>query len=646
MVSPESNSEVIPDRVRSEDSFGTGFLLRLLIVALFVAGALLWIYAETTVSDDTEQAIALRHASAIEAVRLTHESRFFSSQVREQINNYSLDRRRMLERRKDRILEHLRALDRLAEKYPPLKDKAVSQIVERLEGINREVVLLSVSANERTNVLQQDLDTFISAILSLEARLSGEDNLATSDHLQAHADLTKLIRIVVGFFLLAGCLALFEIFRVLRLRRDLETRVSRREAELDAVLQQKEYERHQVEKALNNSEARFAEYAESSSDWFWKYDSEFRFTDISSRFFEIVRLSPSEIIERALRDVEMLRNLGTKEKWQRHYQRLELHQPFRDFEFEVQGRDGKPRWISMSGVPTFSEEGDFLGYRGTGADVTANRQRDEELKQLNRTLESRVIERTRALEAEKERAEHASYAKSEFLANMSHELRTPLNAINGFSQIMKDEMFGKQGNPLYVDYARDINSASEHLLSLITDILDVSKVESGEFELEESIVDIQPVIAACQRLISEKARNKSIAIRVDLDPLLTRIHADERILKQILINLLSNAVKFTDNNGRINIKSEKNLMGGLTLSISDNGSGIEDKDLDRVLEPFGQVRPSSEIAHEGTGLGLPLAKRFMEMHGGVLTIKSQPEIGTTVVIDFPAERSIGGQGSE
>ncbi len=282
----------------------------------------------------------------------------------------------------------------------------------------------------------------------------------------------------------------------------------------------------------------------------------------------------------------------------------------------------------------------------------------ERLRRLNRGLENRVAERTEEIELAKldlerrveERtaemrkaivlAENASRAKSEFLAHMSHELRTPLNAIMGFSQIWENETFGEIGHPKYKEYAGDINVASQHLLALITDILDVSKVEAGEMELDEGTVDVRDLIDSCQTLVRDTVARKGLKLTAEFDPDPGQISADVRLLRQAVLNLLSNAVKFTDDGGAVNIRAAKTAAGAVEISISDNGCGIHKDHIDKVLEPFGQAVSRPDISNEGTGLGLPLAKRFTELHGGTLSLESELGKGTKVTITLPPERTL------
>jgi two-component system cell cycle sensor histidine kinase PleC len=241
------------------------------------------------------------------------------------------------------------------------------------------------------------------------------------------------------------------------------------------------------------------------------------------------------------------------------------------------------------------------------------------------------------LDRSRREAEDANRAKSHFLATMSHELRTPLNAIIGFSDIMATQVLGPVGNPKYLEYAADIRTSGQHLLAIINNVLDLSKVEAGRFELHEEEVQIAAVIAAGLKLVKQQASDNGLAIKADIGSDLTLL-ADERALKQIVINLLSNAVKFSRSNGSVTIKAFIDEGGGLAMSFSDDGIGIAEKDMKRLLEPFRQADEPLIRKRSGTGLGLALVKSLVELHGGSIALDSTFGIGTTVSLRFPPSR--------
>ena len=273
--------------------------------------------------------------------------------------------------------------------------------------------------------------------------------------------------------------------------------------------------------------------------------------------------------------------------------------------------------------------------------VRAEKFGDDELGELTEgfnTMLSQIQSSHDGLRTALLETEAANLAKTEFLANMSHELRTPLNAIIGFSEIIKTEMLGPLGVDRYRFYAQDIYDSGHHLLAVINDILDISKVEAGEFELNEEETDLAYMAEQCLRFVAERAKSKRIDLVVALDQNLPAVLIDQRLIKQSMINLLSNAVKFTPGPGRVTLGATIESDGGLAISVADTGIGIADEDIAKVLQPFSQVESAFSRSHEGTGLGLPLAKSFIEVHGGRLEIQSTIDAGTTVTLHLPAKR--------
>ncbi len=240
----------------------------------------------------------------------------------------------------------------------------------------------------------------------------------------------------------------------------------------------------------------------------------------------------------------------------------------------------------------------------------------------------------------RDRAEQANMAKSAFLASMSHELRTPLNAIIGFSEMITNRVFGPIENPHYEEYTKDIQDSGKHLLSLINDVLDLSKVEAGKLELNEDTVDIANLVEGSMNLMRERAAKANVDMRNEIIDGLPYLRADKRMVKQMLFNLLSNSIKFTPDNGHVAVRAELADSGELIMSVSDNGIGVAEGDLDKVFMPFGQLDNILARKHKGTGLGVPLVKELTEIHNGVFEFKSEQGKGTTVRIRFPAERVI------
>src|SRR6516162_7278137 len=235
-------------------------------------------------------------------------------------------------------------------------------------------------------------------------------------------------------------------------------------------------------------------------------------------------------------------------------------------------------------------------------------------------------------------AEAANIAKSRFLAQMSHELRTPLNAILGFSEVMKNELFGVHAVHAYKDYANDIHNSGVHLLGLINEILDLSRIEAGRYELNEEAVALVQVADECRHLLKLRASNRGIAVHNLFEPDMPRLWADERAVRQICLNLLSNAIKFTPQAGEVWLKVGWTAAGGQYFSVRDNGPGIPESEIPIVLDSFGQGSNAIKSAEQGAGLGLPIVKNLVDLHGGTFTINSKLRAGTEVIVTFPCER--------
>ena len=251
-----------------------------------------------------------------------------------------------------------------------------------------------------------------------------------------------------------------------------------------------------------------------------------------------------------------------------------------------------------------------------------------------------VEEKNRLVSQALAEAVRANKSKSEFLATMSHELRTPLNAIIGFSDIIKRELFGSLENERYADYAKDIHESGSHLLSIINDILDLAKAESGKLQLNEHEFDLTETLEACVRMCSGRAEAGKIEMIFFGGQSEIRATADERLLLQIVANLVTNAIKFTPEGGTVRLFVSANQQKGIVITVTDTGIGIAPENIDRVLRPFEQVETSYARKHGGSGLGLPYAKRLTELHGGTLTIESELGKGTSVSVTLPAYRLV------
>ena len=303
---------------------------------------------------------------------------------------------------------------------------------------------------------------------------------------------------------------------------------------------------------------------------------------------------------------------------------------------EIELKDG--RWLRYLETQTvdggrISIGTDMTGIRARETELEANRDRLQTTINILRESQTRIVELAENYEQEKIRAEEANQSKSEFLANMSHELRTPLNAINGFSDIMKKEMFGPLGDPRYREYISDILFSGQHLLSLINDILDMSKIEAGKMTLSVESLSISDMITQVLRMVRGRAdENRLKLVHDELEA--QDIQADPRVVKQVLLNLATNAIKFTPEGGTVTLKVEPKSTG-IIVHVIDTGIGISEEDITRLAQPFEQIDSQHSRKHEGTGLGLALSKSLVELHGGNFSIASTLGEGTTVTFTLP-----------
>jgi len=387
---------------------------------------------------------------------------------------------------------------------------------------------------------------------------------------------------------------------------------------LIALLARQVRRRETLSEALRASETRFRDFAQSTSDWFWEQDDQFRFTYLSGELEQVTGVSIGSFVGKTREEVS---SSIKPEDLEAHLADLAAHRPFRDFRSQRVRADGEVRYLSISGKPIFDGAGRFCGYRGAGRDITQE-----------------ILAERRLLEAKAE-AEAASVAKGEFLAIISHELRTPLNAIIGFSEVIAREVFGPIGRTKYREYAVDILSAGQHLLKLINNILDMSKLEARRMNLDEAPFDLAAVIDACLRLMHRRAAETGVSLVNGVAPGLPWLNGDETRIRQAILNLVANAVKFTPPGGEVKLTAEL-TPEALDIVVSDTGIGMTADEILIALQPFRQVESSMNRIHEGTGLGLPLAKAFIELHGGRLIIESTPGHGTRARIHLPAGRLV------
>lgn len=373
-------------------------------------------------------------------------------------------------------------------------------------------------------------------------------------------------------------------------------------------------ERAKAAVALKESEQRFRSFAEIASDWLWEMDSEFRFTYFSPRAGEVLGINVEHAIGKSRYDLSA--ELADRPKWQQHMNDLENHRPFRNFTYDINRASGEPRTISLNGEPVFDETGTFTGYRGTGRDVTPEK------------------ESARALDAALRRAEEANQAKSEFLATMSHEFRTPLNAILGFSEMLKGQYFGPLGGEKYLEYADAIRSSGGHMLGLVDQVLDISAIEAGKRTYEFRAVDVREILDFAENDFQKAISDKGVSLVIDASPDLSKVRADARSARQVMNNMLSNAVKFTETGGSITVTATER-DGFVSIQVADTGVGIPANRLPFIAEPFSRGLTDAYVAQEGAGLGLSIVKSLMADHEGEMQIESEVGKGTTVTVFFP-----------
>jgi PAS domain S-box-containing protein len=374
-------------------------------------------------------------------------------------------------------------------------------------------------------------------------------------------------------------------------------------------------QRKLAERALRENEERFRDYAETASDWFWETGPDHRFTYVSPGIARI-GAAPEGSLGRTRAELAVGVALEP-DKWRQHQETLDRREPFREFVYRTLCDNGEVAHVSVSGKPVFDADGRFLGYRGSARDVTET---------------VRAADRLQAAMAE---AEAASHSKVAFLANMSHELRTPLNAILGFADMICSQIFGPN-DQRYVEYARFICESGTHLLNLVNDVLDMAKIDAGRLELSRAETDLGALVAAQAALLAPRAQARGIALEVDAVPQAVCVNADEQRLRQVVLNLLSNAIKFTPPGGRVSVRTALDPDGRACIAVADTGIGMTPDEIDLALQPFRQVETHMERRHEGTGLGLPISKNLLELHGGELRVESTKGRGTTVIALLPA----------
>ena len=376
--------------------------------------------------------------------------------------------------------------------------------------------------------------------------------------------------------------------------------------------------------AYLSSVERFRDFANVSSDWFWETNSDHQFVFVSEGHQRITGISSEALQGKS--EGGSIATSGEKAPWAIALAAMETRKPFQELRHDQDGADGSRIHVSISAVPIFERSGVFLGYRGTGRDITSYVEAEAKLSLA-------LIE-----------AENANATKSAFIATMSHELRTPLNAIIGFGEVLRDGHLGKRSSLKSKEYLGHICDSGKYLLNLINDILILSQSQGGERGLEIECVDLKKLIHEAVTRVRLDARKKSVEITIRIDPESDKVDADYRGLMQVLLNLLSNAIRFTPQAGQITITAAP-MRHGVAIGVKDTGTGIPEHLLSKVTQPFFSHSDdgAGRFDQRGTGLGLSIVARLIDLHGGTLTINSQYGNGTEVICVLPASGAISNQ---
>jgi PAS domain S-box-containing protein len=378
-------------------------------------------------------------------------------------------------------------------------------------------------------------------------------------------------------------------------------------------------ERRRAERALSEAEKKYRTIVENAAGGIYQVTPEGHILSANPAMARILGYDSSEQLMREVKNIHKQVYAKPGERTQ-FIRELETVGSVVNFETLVNKQSGLQVWVNENARAVKDDDGNILYFEGSIEEITQRKEAEIKLREA------------------KMHSDLANRAKSEFLANMSHELRTPLNAIIGFSEIIKDEILGPVGQKQYWEYARDIYDSGKNLLQIINEILDVSKIDAGERQLNESVIDMAGISQACVDMMSTKAESGQLSIINLMRDSDIRIVGEELAIKQVLLNLLSNAIKFTPAGGRITISHEMDSDKRLRVSITDTGVGLDDNEIEKALTPFGQIETAHSRSTSGAGLGLTLVDSLMKLHGGELELFSQKGIGTTATVIFPSKR--------
>lgn len=383
-------------------------------------------------------------------------------------------------------------------------------------------------------------------------------------------------------------------------------------------------ERKRAEKALGEAEKKYRNIVENAAAGIYQMTPEGLFLSVNPAMARILGYGNPEQILREVKNANETVYIDSARR-QSFYRELERRESIHNHEGQMRRRDGKIIWVNENARAVRDESGHILFIEGSIEDITRRKETDTAIREA------------------KMHSDMANRAKSEFLSNMSHELRTPLNSIIGFSEIIQNEAFGPIAQKAYKEYAEDIHRSGRRLLQVINEILDISKIEAGERQLNEGIVDMVEVVDSALDMLSSKIENNRMLVTKTMEGL-PEIIGEELALKQIVVNLLSNAVKFTPEGGRITISAHVGRDGRFHLFITDTGIGLDENEIKKALSPFGQLDNNLSRSGSGTGLGLTLVDALVKIHGGEFELLSQKGIGTTATVTLPANRIVKKKG--
>ena len=492
--------------------------------------------------------------------------------------------------------------------------------------ISAEFSIISDDANE---------NVFVSAIISPDdytalfknryqfihkLTFSDQKYFLHFDDITVHAPLLSLIAPYLVLIASLASTLLVSAYLYIQHQREIEVKnLADSLEDANNELHQRISERDQISSALRQSERKYREMYENAVEGTYQATFDGKLISANQSMAKLLGYdSPEELMENVSSfGSDIYRKPLKREEF---LSKLQNKGSLIGFEIEAKQKSGDIIWISETARKVESTGKGLTYVEGKFEDITIRKHTEQNLK------------------IAKEQAELANRSKTEFLANMSHELRTPLNAIIGFSEIIKDQIFGKIKQEQYVEYSKDIYDSGKLLLDLINDILDMSRLESHRKSLNESSINIEKVFNACIRLLEPKATEKNISIQTDIETDFPHLWAEELSMKQIFSNIITNAIKFTPENGHITVGAALNAKGQPTLYVEDTGIGMSKENIAIAMTPFGQVKNKFSDYNEGVGLGIPIIISLVELHSGKLDIKSKENKGTKFAITLPKKR--------